>query len=749
MQTAKRNRRDRDRAQQEQPPVVRWLQAGTVAVGMGAAMACGTGVAEASTGDDTEPATTTESEPTSSLSSNSLADSKSIADPVTPPAALSRHAGPVVTITRQIAEELRTALQSTTKSRVVGRTAISAQGVIKSAPTRGKPAVGGPKPAEAEPAEPEVAEKALAKASTTEKSEPAIQKRFFVPSIAELQDVSTATTDAKSRIRAFRPSAATGLGGSRVIASAPTTFVDTSRTTTAVPLALVIADPVNTPSYPAQLRAPVTLRSMVTDVFRWVGLGAPTTNTPVPAMPVPRIVELLWVGLRRVEYTVANDYPTTKPVQGAQAPAGGTITTAGALDVTVTGSLNAKDPDGDKLTYTVVTPPGKGTVVIDQYGTYTYKANPAFGHLGGEDSFTVRIDDTAGNPWHVHGLASLFGHGRPTTVTVPVTVAAVNRAPIAPSSITAPAPGADGKVIGSIGASDPDLDTLTYSIYKDPFVVDLKPKGQATINPTTGTYTYTPAAWARHEAAADGASPMSDTFYVTTTDSYGASVRTAVTVSIKAANQNPTATPEVVQDPAHQTDRVVTSFTPGAVWSQTTASTAVMLIKPNVVDEDFDVVTVTATNADPTLGTVAKNVDGTFTYTPSVYSITNAAAGAAETDTVTLVLNDGHGGVVSVDVSINIAPVIDARTTLGGDLTLEYEDVDTSGLANPDDQIVVTSVDGLIMRVGGDLVIVVDGRSYNLGQASNLQSVQVVKSGNKAYVYAQSFLAAILDLGTD
>ena len=400
---------------------------------------------------------------------------------------------------------------------------------------------------------------------------------------------------------------------------------------------------------------------MVTDVFRWIGLGARTINTPVPAVPMPRIVELLWVGLRRVEYTVANDYPTTKPVQGAQTPAGGTINTTGALDVTVTGSLNARDADGDKLTYTVVTPPGRGTVVIDQNGTYTYKANPSFGHVGGEDSFTVRVDDTAGNPWHVHGLADLFGRGRPTTVTVPVTVAPVNRAPIAPSTITAPAPGADGKVIGSIGASDPDLDTLTYSIYKDPLVVDLKPKGEATIDAATGKYTYTPAAWARHEAAAVGASPMSDTFYVTTTDSYGASVRTAVTVSIKADNQNPTATPEVIRDPAHQTERVITSFIPGAIWSQTTASTAVMLIRPNVADNDDFVatVTVTATNADPTLGTIAKNVDGTFTYTPSAYSITKAAAGAAQTDTVTLTLNDGHGGIVSVDVPIDIAPVID------------------------------------------------------------------------------------------
>jgi VCBS repeat-containing protein len=750
MRRANRSRRDRRQVRKDQPPVIRWLQVGTVAVGVGAAMACGAGVAQAGTGEDTDPSTTTKPESTPDVSSKTLSDNKSEVDPVTPPAALSRHAGPVMTITRHIAEEFRSAFQTTTKSRVVGRTAFSAQATIKTAPTGGKSEVVEVEPADTQPAEHEVVEKAVSKAFEIDRSESMRQKRRFVPPAAEDHDVSSASAVAKSRFQAFGSSGSSaGVEGSPALTPAPTTFADTSRTVAVVSAPRVSADAVDPPAYPAQLRAPVTLQSMVTDVLRWFGLRPPNVTAPVPAVPVPHIIELLWIGLRRVEYTVANDYPTTRPGPGAQTPKGGIATTTGELAVTVTGSLNAEDADGDKLTYTVVTKPEKGTVEINKDGTYTYKADPTFGHVGGQDSFTVVVGDTAGNPWHLHGLAELFGRG-PTTVTVPVTVAAVNRAPIAPSTITAPAPGADAKVIGSIGASDPDLDTLTYSIFKDPIVVDLKPKGEATIDAATGKYTYTPAAWARHEAAAVGASPMTDTFYVTTTDSYGASVRTAVTVSITADNKNPTATPVVSQDPVHQTERIVTNFILGALWSQTTASTAVMLITPNVADQDDFVqnVTVTATNADSTLGTVAKNADGTFTYTPTVYSITKAAGGTAQIDTVTLSLNDGHGGIVSVPVRVDIASVIDARTTLGGDLTVVNQTIDTSGLTNPDDELEVTSLNGFITRVGGDLILKINGRTYNLGQASSSQSVQVVTSGNKAYVYLQSSLAAILDLGT-
>lgn len=747
MRTAKQTRRLGRKNQRDQLPVVFWLRAGTAAVGLGASLTWGAGLAEASTGDDPDPAPAAESGPASNPSSNTLSDNKSTVDPVARLTARSRHAGPVATISRQIADGLTDAVRATTQSRAVGRTAVFAQGIIKSPGAQSKSIKHEVTKPEGDPADVRTVRKSLAKGSEIGLSVPLHQSRGVITTTTADLAVATVRHPVELRMPTMGRSAPlTRLEG-------PT--VDTLRTATTdtIRTATVVTAPLVTPisAYPAQLRAPVTLRSMVADVYRWVGLGPLNVNAPVPATPVPHIVEQLWVGLRRVEYTFANRYPTATPAQGAQTPPGGLSATTGVLDVTVKGSINAVDPDGDRLTYTVVKKPTNGSVVVNPDGTYTYSADPAFAHTGGEDSFTVRIDDAAKNPWHIHGLAELFGRG-PTTVTVPVTVAAINRAPIAPSTITAPAPGADGKVIGSIGASDPDLDPLTYSIYRDPIVGNPQPKGQATIDPATGIYTYTPDESARHEASADGASPMTDVFYVTTTDSYGASVRTEVWGTIKPYNQDPTASPQVTRDPAHLDDRIVTSFTPGTVWEKTTAPTAVMLITPNDYDADDDIVTVTATNADPMLGTVVKNADGTFTYTPSVYSIGRAAARAAETDTVTLTLDDGHGGVVQVPVTIDLAPVMDGTVLKesGGNLQIQTTTIDTGGLTDPDAELEVTGLELFIRRVGGNLILEKDGQIiYNFGPASNADSIELVTSGGKTYVYAQSMLMTIIDLGSE
>ncbi len=59
-----------------------------------------------------------------------------------------------------------------------------------------------------------------------------------------------------------------------------------------------------------------------------------------------------------------------------------------------TGSLNAKDPEGQPLTYTLVRSPRRGTVTIAGDGTFTYtpKKNKV-----GVDSFTYTAADPAGN----------------------------------------------------------------------------------------------------------------------------------------------------------------------------------------------------------------------------------------------------------------------------------------------------------------------------------------------------------------
>ena len=63
---------------------------------------------------------------------------------------------------------------------------------------------------------------------------------------------------------------------------------------------------------------------------------------------------------------------------------------------TVTGGLNLFDPNGDRLTYTVVRAPGGGTATVDASGIYSYTPNASARAAGGVDSFAVAISDGTG-----------------------------------------------------------------------------------------------------------------------------------------------------------------------------------------------------------------------------------------------------------------------------------------------------------------------------------------------------------------
>ncbi|MGX9673128.1 Ig-like domain-containing protein [Mycobacterium sp. HM-7] len=89
----------------------------------------------------------------------------------------------------------------------------------------------------------------------------------------------------------------------------------------------------------------------------------------------------------------------------------------------ITGNLNATDANGDKLTYTVTSGPKNGTVTIRPDGTFTYTPTDTTAFTGGTDSFTVKVDDRPGNPFHLN-LLKLFAPdgGATTTQEIAVTV---------------------------------------------------------------------------------------------------------------------------------------------------------------------------------------------------------------------------------------------------------------------------------------------------------------------------------------
>ena len=85
-----------------------------------------------------------------------------------------------------------------------------------------------------------------------------------------------------------------------------------------------------------------------------------------------------------------NQAPTVLAVQTSGQTTG--QSTVGVWS-TITGSLNAVDPEDDTITYSVVQP-DHGTVTIDSNGNYTYVPTTGPGGFTGTDTFTVTATDT-------------------------------------------------------------------------------------------------------------------------------------------------------------------------------------------------------------------------------------------------------------------------------------------------------------------------------------------------------------------
>lgn len=84
-----------------------------------------------------------------------------------------------------------------------------------------------------------------------------------------------------------------------------------------------------------------------------------------------------------------------------------------AEDTPKAGLITATDADGDALTYTVITQPLHGGVVLNINGTYTYTPTTNY---NGTDSFAIAVSD---------------GNGGTANVTIPVVVTPVNDPPTA------------------------------------------------------------------------------------------------------------------------------------------------------------------------------------------------------------------------------------------------------------------------------------------------------------------------------
>lgn len=165
-------------------------------------------------------------------------------------------------------------------------------------------------------------------------------------------------------------------------------------------------------------------------------------------------------------------------------------------------TLSASDAEGDELTYVVVTPPAKGTL-LGSPPNLTYRAGP---NQSGADSFSFQVSD---------------GVLHSEVATVSVTITPVNDPPVASGkSVTT---NEDTSVVIALSGSDPDGDALVYTIVSPPALGSLSGSG--------ASRTYQPA------ANVSG----SDSFTYTVSDGVFESEPATVMITINPVNDTPVA----------------------------------------------------------------------------------------------------------------------------------------------------------------------------------------------------------------
>jgi VCBS repeat-containing protein len=349
-----------------------------------------------------------------------------------------------------------------------------------------------------------------------------------------------------------------------------------------------------------------------------------------------------------VSVTGVNDLPVVDTGSANFDVATGAYSHSTTEDTPVSGQVVASDADGNPLSYTAGTAPAHGSVTVNPDGTWTYTPGSNF---NGTDVFTVTISD---------------GQGGISTATVNVGVTAVNDAPVASADSASVLEG--GSVVINLVGNDGDVEG---SVDPASIVITSAPThGTVSVN-ANGTVSY------QH----DGSETAADSFSYTVKDAQGlVSAPVSVSVSVTGANDLP------VVDTGSANFDVAT----GAYSHSTTEDTPV---SGQVVasDADGNPLSYTAGTA-PAHGSVTVNPDGTWTYTPG--SNFNGS------DSFTVAISDGQGGISTATVNVGVTAVNDAPVASadsasvleGGSVVINLvsNDGDVEGALDPA-SIVITS----------------------------------------------------------
>jgi VCBS repeat-containing protein len=354
-----------------------------------------------------------------------------------------------------------------------------------------------------------------------------------------------------------------------------------------------------------------------------------------------------------------------------------------AEDTSVTGAITVSDVDGGAPIFVVSTPPLHGSVNVNMDGTYTYFPDTNF---NGSDSFVVTVSD---------------GNGGVITVTVPVTITAVNDAPV----VAMPAPdrfSAEDQPFSFIVPLATFFDIDGPALIMTATLASGAPlPNWISFDAATGSFTGTPPQ--DYNGILDIKVIGSDGFL-----SAGNSFRLTITpVNDAPVAQNATVT--------------------------TPEDTSLSGMLPVATDVDGDALTYAVGGTAPAHGTLMVNADGTYVYTP-VLNYNGP-------DSFSYIVSDG---MITVEktVTITVTPENDAPVAFSDSVTMpEDTAINIAVLANDidvdGDALTITAIDGVAITVGGSVAIT--GGSVTLNADGTLTFTPVADyNGAPTFTYGIS-----------
>ena len=197
---------------------------------------------------------------------------------------------------------------------------------------------------------------------------------------------------------------------------------------------------------------------------------------------------------------------------------------------TVSGELDANDPDPHTLTYSLTDGPSRGIVTLNpDSGAFTYTPSQTDRHQAAAENATAeQLHDT-------FTVTVVDGRGSATAVPVSVDVDPANTDPAL--NLLVSDPDSDGSVHVSVIVTDPDNDPVTYLVVHDPAL--------GSLTQVADGYVYAPLADARENAGTVG----TDSFQITATDQHHGIVTKTVTVAISPSEQAAVVEPAAAKKP--------------------------------------------------------------------------------------------------------------------------------------------------------------------------------------------------------